>query len=301
MNRKMPLLSALILFGISLSACSDADHEQAAADSVSAADTAAAAPVTVGNEAVPALNSPERKLIHTATMHAEVKDLYAATSSIESATLRLGGQVSNSTMHKELLEIKERRAGSDSLTSFRRYQGVAQLGLRVPVARLDTLMRVIAAQADFIDNRQLHIDDATYRYLANTMRNKQLSGSETTVAGVAKRDGLEARQYLDRQRGQSIDRQVDNLQAADQAAFASLSVDLTQPEELIAAKHADLAHAMQPGAGQRFLLSLRNGWEILYDLVLAVLGIWPLCLLAGFGIRIARRWYRRQQSGSRVS
>lgn len=274
-----------------------AEQEMRVADSGGPVHLAPAA----ADEMVMPLNGKERKLIHTANLHAEVSNLYDATSRIESATLQLGGQVASSTMSKNLEETREERSGADSLQQFRRYAGTAVLSLRVPVARLDTLLRIIAAQTSFIDSRAMHIDDATFRHLANALHNRGLATGERVVAGASAADGLEARQYLDQRRDAAVERQVQNLRLDDDAAYASLAIELRQPDEVVVRTSADVSRLMQPGPGQQFLLSLRQGWELLYALLLGLLSIWPLLIFIGVVAVLVRKWYRRQQPAPATS
>lgn len=283
----------------SLLSCANGNHGESRSihDDITSTDTSA---VSEPSGAALALNSPQRRLVHAASIHGQVAQLYRATSEIETMTMQLGGQVSASTLEKELHEARTEREGSDSLREFRRYSGVAILNLRVPVARLDTLLSYIVAQTSFIDNRQVRIDDKTFRHLDNAMRNRRLAGGGTTVEGASRADGLEARQYLDEQRGNAVSRQVENLQLDDQAAYANLSIELSQPDEVVSRVIPDINRLMQPGPWQRFMQSLRNGWELLYSIFIGILAIWPVVIVFIAGGIFLRRWHRRQQSSVRV-
>lgn len=295
--RNQILRVAPFILIVAMAACSAERNESSAGavPVVTATDTVNA--VAAAPAGVLPLGSPERKLIHAANINAEVPQLYGATSGIESMTARLGGQVSSSTLRKEFHDTRTERSGSDSLREFRRCSGIAELHLRVPVANLDTLLSYIAMQTSFIGERQVRIDDATFRYLGNALRNDKFDGGERTVAGASRGDGLEARQYLDGQRDEAVTRELENLQLDDQAAYANLSIVLTQADEVVSRVIPDMNRLMKPGPGEALLQSLRGGWELLYGLLLALLGIWPVVLGLVVGALLLRRKYR--QTGAR--
>jgi len=48
------------------------------------------------------------------------------------------------------------------------------------------------------------------------------------------------------------------------------------------------------GFGSKFVGSLAYGWDLVQDLVLGLVAIWPLLIIGGLGIWLIRRWRHRK-------
>lgn len=288
MKRSDILIPACVLFLLagcnarqdSAGSYAPADHSnnEISTDSASVAD----API----------NSPDRKIIRTADLRCRVKDVFATTSGIENLVTSLGGQVSKSTLENSIDDTRRLQYASDSLQVVQSYTTTAQLTLRVPFERLDTLLTVIASNSAFMNERHLKLEDVTLQYLGNQLRNKaqeqnnvvgQVSKGKRKISQI-----IDAGQYIDQRNDQRIDRTIENFSLNTQARFATLTLDLYQPQRLDRQIIADTDKMMQPGFGQRTKMALMGGWQMIQELMLLLLRIWPL-VLAGLIVMIVFR------------
>ncbi len=237
------------------------------------------------------INSPNRKIIKTADVRCRVKDVYQATEHLETLVRNVGGQVSESKTENQQGETKRQAYATDSIKEITVYTTASHLTLKVPVLALDSVLRDIPAIASFIDARHLKLDDVTYQYLTNQMKNdaaKDLtalalkkSKKSTDVTGVS--------EYDDQRNETQIDRKINNLQMLDQVRYATLTVDLYQPSRIDINIIADTDRISQPGFGYRLRQSLLAGWEFVVAAFLVFLKIWPLVLVALAALFIVRR------------
>jgi hypothetical protein len=268
----------------------------AAADSV-AAFAEERTPATADLRQPAPINDPARKIIKTADLRCRVGDVFAAVTRTERLVAATGGQVSDSRMENSTDETRSLPYKPDSLRRVESYTTTAHLTLRIPVTALDTVLSDIAAGADFINNRSLHLDDVTLRYLSNRLKNEALAANNSAqhAQKLARHshEAIYSGDYTDERNETRIDRQIENMQINDQVSYATLTVDLCQPQRLAQRVVPDIGNLMKPTVGQQAALALADGWQLLRVAVVGLLRIWPLLIVAAAGVFLFR--YRRSR------
>ena len=144
-----------------------ANYSEAAADStVSAVDEMSS------SAAVEDKNS-KRKFIRTADARFKVKDVAQSTYKIERLTQNVGGFVTLSELRSSVTENDETQISQDSLLKTTRYEVNNTITLRVPNVKLDTLLRSLAKEVQFLDYRVIKADDVNLQLLANELSQKR--------------------------------------------------------------------------------------------------------------------------------
>lgn len=282
-----------VLLMIGLASCGRSSERQAykaaapadapAAVSETTAD-AASVTETPSEEKAVSLESNARKIIKTADMRCRVRDVYAATSGMERMMADVGGQISESRMDNQSTGTRSLPYKMDSLRQIQSYTTTAHLTLRVPVRKLDTVLSSIAAQAAFINSRNLKLDDVTLQYLGNRLRNDAAAANDAAERArmLARRSGdaVSAGQYTDERDDQRIQRRLENMGIQDQVTYATLQVDLYQPERIDEQIISDMDRLMKPSFGQQVGMALSGGWQLFQQALVWLVQVWPL-LLAG--------------------
>ena len=298
MLHKTQAAAVIILLLIATQSCNmdNRNHHGAEySESVSADTTTVAAPseaAAIASNEVPGLASNERKIIKKADIRCRVNDVFTATSSLEKLVTGFDGIVSDSRMENQASEIKRLPYKVDSLKQIRSVTTTSRMTLRVPVAQLDTLLSAIAVQAMFIDTRSLQLSDVTLQYLSNELRSRASTENNTAQkASTLSRktnDAMIAGQYADERDKQQIDRKIENLNLREQATFATLTVDLYQPERMDQLIIADIDKLLKPTFGQQLKGALGNGFAALKVLCIALVNVWPLWLVATLVLYLVR-------------
>ncbi len=298
--KRLPIIAATCLL---LSASCNNDHSRApeapnmtateSADS-SAGFTLAAPPAAEADKAV-SLTDPSRKIIKTADLRCRVGDVYAAATRLERLAATTGGQISQSSMENVTDDTRRLPYKVDSLKQVESFTTTAHLTLRIPVMQLDTVLSDIAASASFINSRNLHLDDVTLRYLSNKLKNDAMAQNDAAgrVSALARHSGeaVISGDYTDERNETLIDRRIENMQLTDQVTYATLTVDLYQPQRIAQTIVPDIEYLMKPTMGQQAGLALSNGWQALRATLIGLLQVWPLLLMVSLGLL----WYRRSR------
>ena len=133
------------------------------------ASTEASKPMSSPSQASSQNTLPERKFIRTADLKFKVKNVEKATNAIEKVTSNVGGFVTQTNLQSTVLERIETKISQDSLLETTKYAVENNLTIRVPNAKLDTVISVISRQIDFLDFRVIKADDVSIQFLSNQL------------------------------------------------------------------------------------------------------------------------------------
>ncbi|GAA3955453.1 hypothetical protein GCM10022209_61270 [Chitinophaga oryziterrae] len=218
-----------------------------------------------------------------------MNNVFRAASTLEHIVTSIDGVIVESTMQNDFGVSKEIPYSADSLKRIQLYSPTANLTLRVPAAKLDSVVESLTAMASFIDYRTLKSQDKTLDYLSNALKNNEQGNvEETTPPVVTKKKPLDIIAYEDRKKENIIDRKIVNMAILDDVNYATFSVQLFQSQLADVQVIVNPDRAIRAGFGTELLTALRNGVDIFKNVLLFILQLWPfLLLLAGgwFGYR----------------
>jgi hypothetical protein len=267
-------------------ACNNAEQRAALNEMTAAADS------TVLGSDITDINSPSRKMVHSADISCRVDDVYDVTSKLEDLVHSLNGVVAESRMENRTEETKTLHYKPDSLKQVRMYTTTAYITLRVPQQYADSVMEVIPSMATFIEHRTLKQEDKTMQYLSNALKNEAL---KPTIADTPLKTE-QAIVYNDQKKEQIVERKINNLQLLDDVNYATITVELFQPQKVDALTIIDPSTATALPFGKRLFISFSDGWHGCMEFLLVLIQLWPLWLIVGLLIWGYRQGRKRKWS-----
>ncbi|OSZ78776.1 hypothetical protein CAP35_11160 [Chitinophagaceae bacterium IBVUCB1] len=237
--------------------------------------------VVMAND-ITAINSPSRKIVHTADVRCRVPDVYKAVDTLERMVNALDGMIAESVMENQINASQTIRYKADSQKTVQTYTTTAHLTLRVPTYYIDTMMRQVPMLASFIDSRTMQRTDVTLQYLSNAMKNEAAGVAPPAIAdkkhgGIKKNPQQSA--INPKKIDTVIDRRIANLQMLDDVNYATLRIDLYQPEKIDVLITADTRQATVIPFASRIGMALTDGWQFFKLLLIGFVSIWPLWLM----------------------
>ena len=242
-----------------------------------------------------------RKFVRTSDMKFRVRNVYRSTVVIEDIVSRSSGFVTLSELRSNTENTSMVPVSADSSLEIVSYTVRNSMMLRVPVTSLDTVLKQIASQIDFLDYRILKADDVKLRMLGNTLDRQRMKKHGERLAQAMDQHGKKPEEtaragesLLDKQ-AQADNAMLSNLSLTDQVNFSTLSIEIYQR----AAVRRDLYEnernikAYEPGLMKKLLESLAMGWQNLEALVLFIVKCWELLLLVTLVWLGYRRFVRK--------
>jgi hypothetical protein len=287
---------ALLVVGLALS-CKDGSKTEETPNNSASSTTEesvavnAEAKEATSSSAAVAPKTSNRKFIRTADIKFKVKNVPKSTYAIEDATTKFGGFVTYTNLESSISNTNETRVSQDSTLITTKYTVINDITIRVPNTRLDTVIKVIAKQIEFLDSRLIKADDVTLQMLSNEMAQNRSNKSEKRIEKAIDAKGkklnqiIDAEDHLEDKSEQNDVKKLENLSMKDQISFSTLSLKIYQHEaikqEMIANEKS--SNAYRPNIGLQIWDSFKTGWFMLEGIIAFVTQLWGLILIAVLG------------------
>lgn len=271
---------SILLFG-----CSQSRNEQmeskAMADSTSNAFISSSAAVENGKDTT-------RRFIRTADLKFKVKSVIKSTYDIENITNRQGGFVTYTNLTSNIDNVTTTAVSADSSLETTYYTVTNSITLRVPNTKLDTTLKEISNNIDYLDFRIIKAEDVALQILSNNLTQKRSAKNEERLTNAIDNRGKKlnettiAEEVLLSKQEQADNAKISSLSLTDQIKFSTINLSIYQRQtinrELISNdKNID---AYEPGFGTKLFDALKYGWDILETFIVFLTKLWGLFLFA---------------------
>ncbi|MFH6965137.1 DUF4349 domain-containing protein [Flavobacterium plurextorum] len=289
-------LTSLIIITV-LFSCKKADHASGeSADLKMATDSTA-----VSSSAAVEQKNSKQKFIRTADIKFKVKNVVKSTYAIENATQKFGGFVTYTNLQSNIHDQIKTKISQDSTLETTKYSVENNITIRVPNIQLDTVIKTIAKQIDFLDFRIIKADDISLKLLANKLSQKRSGVSEKRIEkaidtkGKKINDVIDAENTLANQKEQNDNSTIENLSLEDQVNFSTITLQLYQNETIkqeITASEKDPSD-YKPNLGIQIIDALKSGWFILQSILVFFINLWPFILIGIAGFFIYKKYGKK--------
>ncbi|CAM3292677.1 DUF4349 domain-containing protein [Flavobacterium longum] len=265
------------------------------------AEAAEEAKTLASSSAASTTNDQGRQFIRTADMKFKVKDVAQSTYAIENTVQKFGGFVTHTNLQSVVSQHKETQVSPDSTLQTTKFTVENNLTFRVPNHRLDTVVKSIAKQVDYLDFRVIKAEDASLQLLANNMAQHRTDAHRDRMQNAIDKQPRKLNDIANSE-NDLLDKQetadntkLESLSLKDKVAYSTVTLALYQNEkvrqELVANEKS--VNAYRPHIGLQIWDSFKTGWFILEGILAFIAQLWSLILLALIGIFLFRKYSRK--------
>jgi hypothetical protein len=218
------------------------------------------------------LDRDSPKLIKTASMRMEVKDLNGTTKTIQ-------------TM------IAKHKAYFSGMNYENRYD-MAQniITVKIPAAMFDSVMNDISEKAVYLESKGINIQDVSEEYVDIEARLKSKKAVEERYLDILKNKAKSVEDVL------AAENQLRLIREEIEAKQARLNVlshqVLYSTLELTLYERIEIKNGPEPNKPSFFSelgSSLKGGWNMIQSLLLGIIYVWPIWLLFVLGIYLFKK------------
>lgn len=299
---KIILMTGLV---ISLFGCSQ-NREQggggAMADSAAKSFISSSAAVENNKDSV-------HRFIRTANLKFKAKSVIKATYHIEDITNQQGGFVTLTKLTSNIDNFTTIPVSADSSVETTYYTVSNSMTLRVPNTKLDTTLKLIAQDIDYLDFRIIKAEDVSLQILSNSLTQQRAAKNEERLTNALDKKGkvvganTTAREVLSSKQEQGDNAKISNLSLLDQIQFSTVNLIIYQQQTIkreIVSNHKNI-DAYEPSFWGKILEALKFGWNILEAFIVFLVRLWGFFLFGlgvfflykKFGYKF-RKWNERQ-------
>jgi len=239
--------------------------------------------------------------IRTADVRCRVDEVANSTYRVERVVNGLGGYVSNTQLASNQTWQQQTQVTDDSIKQVTRYVVSNTVTIRVPARNLDTLLSALVPLVEYMDYRNVTVNDITLEQLAKQLEQVRLAKynamlQDKVVDETNKPDKImNAADAMLAKQEQMDYAYIESLRLKDQVAYATLSLQLYQPEtsSTVMIFHEKPTPPYEIGIGERIGDSLYAGWKGFSYIISGFVLLWPLWLIAGIVFYMVRRQMRK--------
>jgi hypothetical protein len=246
-------------------------------------DSASADSEEVPADSITDLPEKSAKLVKTADIDFQVKDVYKSSRQFQENVRQLGGLVMHTDIKTLEMDSKLIPVSNDSLQAISTYNLEAQMTVRVPSEHLNDLVQAVTHDATLIRTVMVDIDDRSIDYLSSSLKQRS---RQQILNKQLKKDTLKNNDVLElaNQQEAVIDSKMNNYRTDASVRYSTVSLRFNQnsllKKEII--PNNDL-NAYQLPAYIRFKDAFASGFDFFLSLIIGIVYVWPIFLLGAGG------------------
>lgn len=242
--------------------------------------------------------------IRTADIKFRAHDVIEATYSIENSVVKHGGFVTHTQLKSQVNEVTKTSVSADSALEVTKFTVVNTMQLRIPNQQLDTTLKEIAANVDFLDYRIIQAEDVALKLKANDLAQSRAIKNEKRLEKTIEKSTATTEQTapleatLMQQQAQEDNAKLANLELDDKIAYSTVNIELYQrqtTQNVLIPLEQHLV-PFEPSLSTKLLLSFQTGWRIIENLLVFIAQFWSVLLLAGllfYGYRKFKLYFKQ--------
>lgn len=292
----LPKLGITLLLLAFVISCKDSSYKEELASGPTETTEIVSSSAAVENK------NSGRKFVRTADAKFKVKNVAQSTYAIENTTTRFGGFVTYTNLQSNVSEKFDTKISQDSTLETTRYKVENNIIIRVPNTQLDTVIKTIARQIDFLDYRVIKADDVSLQMLSNQLAQNRSKNYENRLEkaidekGRKLRDINNSEEQLTNQKEINDNKKLENLALNDKVNFSTISLYIYQPEttkQEMVMNNADIS-AYRPHIGIQIMDGLKTGWYILEAIIGFIIQLWSILLIGLIGYIFYKKYSKKQ-------
>ena len=239
-----------------------------------------------------------RKFIRTADIKFKVKNVPQSTYAIENTTAKFGGFVTYTNLQSDISEKTKTKISQDSTLETTKYNVENNITIRVPNTQLDTILKTISKQIDFLDFRVIKADDVSLQILANQLAQNRSTSQEKRVLKAIDTKGkklttiIDAEENLNAKKEANDSKKLENLSLQDQVNFSTVTLQIYQKETI---KQEVVANEKmyRQNIGSKIIDGLRTGWFMLEEIIAFIIQLWSLFLIGIICFLVYKKYLKK--------
>jgi len=231
-----------------------------------------------------------KKFIRTADIKFKVKNVERSTYKIEDIINHFDGFVVNTNLNCRINYTESHRVKEDSVLERKHFVVENTITFRVPKFKLDTTLKQIVSQIDFLDHRIITAEDVSFAALKNKMHQKRFGRYQKRITQATDKSNktnatVNAENGLYEKEEQADESELNDMVLNDKVEYATVTMYIYQDEKVrndvvFSQQHFD---TYRPSFGSEFVKSLKFGWRLVEEIFLLIIKLWPVILI-GIGL-----------------
>ncbi|KQM63047.1 DUF4349 domain-containing protein [Chryseobacterium sp. Leaf201] len=224
----------------------------------------------------------DKQFIKTAEVNMEVKDVYDTTISIEKSVQDLGGFVTHSNLHSNVVSEDTYNTSNENAVLVKKYQTENTMQVRIPTDKLGPFLTLINDKKLFLNSRVINAEDVTSNIKYAELESRRNKKTADQIAQMnTHKDKVNMGNSNMKEGNQQ---QLETMNIADHLKYSTVDIYIKEPKIRSAAIPVTNTKNIDDQYKSDFLYSAKSafvdGFYLIQKIFIALITIWPLLLIA---------------------
>ena len=235
-----------------------------------------------------------KKFVRKADVNMEVSDVYQATIYIENTLKEMGGFVTLSNYHSEVLEEKIFPQSDEKSMLVREYITKNQMQVRVPTEKLSDFLKQLNDKNIFLRERIITAEDVSTNIKMAELEKQRMAKHKAQLSQQT--NTIKNAEAVNENERELIYQKINDLNLADELKYSTVEIYLSEPKSKISQVEIpntkSLKNKYQGGFGYSIKEAFAYGFYGFQQFLILVAHAWMFILLGVLGIFV---WKNRKK------
>ena len=293
------LKTAALFFAVTISVIACKKSESSEYGSAEATDSAAIA-VTSDSISMAATQEVEgKKFIKTAQVNMEVKDVYQTTIGIEKQLKEMGGFVTKSELHSNIISEENFPINDNEAKLVREFGQVNDMEVRIPTVKLGEFLEFVNKSNLFLHSRNITAEDVSANIMMANLEEKRMKKTENNIQKI--KNNAEKVNLADNNLSEQNNQKLATYNLSDNLKYSTVSLYLKEPSTRISTIAITNTKNFDNQYRYNFFYDVKNaiikGFYLTQEIIVGLFTIWPLILIIGISFYF---WKRRKTNSKEI-
>jgi Domain of unknown function (DUF4349) len=228
-----------------------------------------------------------RQFIRSVNTKFSVENVYQSTQQIEAVVHQNNGFLTLSDLQSHETRREQIEMSEDSLLEIKYFEVENSIQFRVPTVRLDTVLRQIGKQCNYLDYRSIKAEEVTFDWQTVKANTETLQKHDNRLRHAIDKKGQKLNEIANTEEI-LLDREIETnnakthgRQMADEINFSTVKITIYQPQTVAKSLIANTNQtAIQKSPFVfRANRALRAGWDFMQNILLFLVTGWAIWLI----------------------
>ncbi|MBW8522318.1 DUF4349 domain-containing protein [Chryseobacterium chendengshani] len=286
-------IAATLLMGI----YSCKKGEVSSSDLEAYATTDSVATISDSVSSVATMKVEDKQFVKTANVNMEVKDVYDATISMEKSVQELGGFVTHSNLHTNIISEETFNTSGEEAMLVKKYQTENTMQVRVPTQKLGELLILINNKKLFLNSRMINAEDVTADIKYAELEGKRIKKTSENISQL--KTNKDKVNMSNENMSEENQQQLANMDVTDHLKYSTVDIYIKEPKLRIAEIAVSNSQSIDNKYKFNFVYDIKNafveGFYLIQKILVGLVTIWPIVIIAG----LTFYFYRKNKSNKK--
>ncbi|MBW7675133.1 DUF4349 domain-containing protein [Chryseobacterium chendengshani] len=286
-------IAATLLMGI----YSCKKGEVSSSDLEAYATTDSVATISDSVSSVATMKVKDKQFVKTANVNMEVKDVYDATISMEKSVQELGGFVTHSNLHSNIISEETFNTSGEEAMLVKKYQTENTMQVRVPTEKLGELLILINNKKLFLNSRMINAEDVTADIKYAELEGKRIKKTSENISQL--KTNKDKVNMSNENMSEENQQHLANMDVTDHLKYSTVDIYIKEPKLRIAEIAVSNSQSIDNKYKFNFVYDIKNafveGFYLIQKILVGLVTIWPIVIIAG----LTFYFYRKNKSNKK--